>query len=150
MDKYQSAHLPSVLDNVAAAGVYRMPRIDRKRLVTAAESIGFAVFRIDLNKAANKSELLATIAKQMAFPDWFGGNLDALADCLGDLSWHPAEGYLILLEHCDHAHNTTETGLADVLDIFQEAANEWRAQNIALWCLIDTPADGIAHLPDNQ
>jgi hypothetical protein len=32
----------------------------------------------------------------LAFPAWFGHNWDALADCLTDLSWLPAAGYVLI------------------------------------------------------
>lgn len=36
-----------------------------------------------------KAEFLAAVAKALSFPDWFGQNLDALADCLDDLDESP-------------------------------------------------------------
>lgn len=35
---------------------------------------------------ASKEALHQTLARTLAFPDWYGGNLDALFDCLTDLS----------------------------------------------------------------
>ena len=35
---------------------------------------------------AAKEALHQTLAQALAFPDWYGGNLDALFDCLTDLS----------------------------------------------------------------
>ena len=34
----------------------------------------------------SKEALHQTLAQTLAFPDWYGGNLDALFDCLTDLS----------------------------------------------------------------
>lgn len=34
----------------------------------------------------DKAGTLAAFADRLGFPDWFGGNLDALADCLDDLA----------------------------------------------------------------
>lgn len=39
---------------------------------------------IDGAKITTKEELHATLAAGLGFPDYYGGNLDALADCLGD------------------------------------------------------------------
>jgi hypothetical protein len=36
---------------------------------------------------SDKQQLLASLAMQLQFPDYFGGNWDALDECLGDLSW---------------------------------------------------------------
>ena len=35
---------------------------------------------------ASKEALHQTLAQALSFPDWYGGNLDALFDCLTDLS----------------------------------------------------------------
>lgn len=35
----------------------------------------------------SKTDFLARMAKKLRFPHHFGGNWDALQDCLGDLSW---------------------------------------------------------------
>ena len=40
---------------------------------------------IDCGGIATKEELHARIAEGLAFPDWYGHNLDALMDCLTDL-----------------------------------------------------------------
>ncbi|QFU92831.1 Barstar (barnase inhibitor) [Amycolatopsis sp. YIM 10] len=36
------------------------------------------------------------IAAALDFPDWFGRNLDALYDCLTDLSWLPAGEHVLI------------------------------------------------------
>ena len=44
---------------------------------------------------ANKSELLRSVAFSLGFPSYFGGNWDALDECIRDLSWLP-EGDVVL------------------------------------------------------
>jgi len=41
-------------------------------------------------------EPIDAIARALGFPDWFGGNWDALEDCLGDLSWRKPPYRLVL------------------------------------------------------
>lgn len=36
-----------------------------------------------------KDEFLAAAGSALGFPDWYGGNLDAFADCLDDLDVNP-------------------------------------------------------------
>lgn len=43
-------------------------------------------------RARNKDEMLDQIGRALAFPEWFGHNWDALADCLLDMGWRPALG----------------------------------------------------------
>jgi RNAse (barnase) inhibitor barstar len=141
------AHLQAVLADADKAGVYHLPHMDKKQILAAAKAEGFAAFRINLAKASNKEQMLAAIAKALKFPDWFGHNLDALADCLADMAWKPADGYVVLLEHCDGIHGKAEADFVNALQIFEQAANDWREEAIPFWCLVEMQADGIAWLP---
>ena len=40
---------------------------------------------IDGNTVASMEDVHKTLAQQLNFPEWYGGNLDALHDCLTDL-----------------------------------------------------------------
>lgn len=139
--------LENILADVGRAGVYHMPHTDKEPILAAAEANGFATFRVDLAGAGDKGQLLAEIGRRLEFPEWFGHNLDALADCLGDMGWRPAEGYFVMLEHCDGIHNLAEDDFVAALQIFQQAADDWREQGIAFWCMVEMQADGIAWLP---
>lgn len=44
----------------------------------------------------DKASTLDAIATALSFPDWFGRNLDALYDCLTDLSWLPAGEHVLI------------------------------------------------------
>ena len=129
------------------AGVYHEPHGDGAAVLAAAEEDGYAAFSVDLKSAGDKDQLLAAIAAAAQFPDWFGHNWDALADCLGDLSWRPAEGYVFLLQHCDGIHGRAEADFVTAIQVFSEAADEWRGQGVPFWCFVDMQADGIAWLP---
>jgi RNAse (barnase) inhibitor barstar len=139
--------LDNILADVGRAGVYHMPHMDKAPILAGAETNGFATFRIDLTKAGDKKQLLQEIGRSLDFPEWFGHNFDALADCLGDMAWRPAEGYLVMLEHCDGIHGLAESDFVAALQVFQQAADDWREQGIAFWCLVEMQADGIAWLP---
>jgi RNAse (barnase) inhibitor barstar len=138
----------NLLTRVDHAGVYHMPLDGENDLIAAAEQNGYYVFRVDLFGARNKAEFLAKVGKAMAFPEWFGHNWDALLDCLADLGWRPAEGYVVILEHCDGIHAKAEADFVQALQVFDAAAEEWREQGIAFWCFVDMQADGINWLSD--
>jgi RNAse (barnase) inhibitor barstar len=142
------SHLEAILAAVDKAGVYHMPRVDKVSVLAAAEANGFATFRVNLAAARDKEDLLSIIGTALAFPEWFGHNFDALADCLADMGWRPAEGYLVILEHCDGVHGEAEEDFTTMLQVFEQAADEWRDQGIPFWCLVEMQADGIAWLPD--
>ena len=46
--------------------------------------------------ARTKAAAVAAVADALDFPDWFGHNLDALYDCLTDLSWLPAGEHVLI------------------------------------------------------
>lgn len=137
-----------ILTRVEHAGVYHMPLDGEAGLIEGAQQNGYEVFRIDLSVARDKQTMLSAIGTAMAFPEWFGRNWDALLDCLADLGWRPAAGYVVILEHCDGIHGMAEADFVQTLQVFEAAADEWREQGIAFWCFVDMQADGINWLSD--
>ena len=140
-------HYERVLRDIARAGVYHTPQQGMGDLLVAAEASGFSICRIDLAPVRDKAALFERVATALEFPDWFGHNWDALADCLGDLSWLPADGFLILLEHCDGFSTRHSGDFSTALQVFAAAAEAWRDERVPFWVLVDMYADGIATLP---
>lgn len=97
------------------SGVYRTARADE--ILDATSDTGISVARI---ASAPKEGLLENIARALDFPHWFGGNWDALEDCLTDLSWRDADGYVLLLEG---ARPGDELGV--LIDVLRTAAEHW-------------------------
>jgi hypothetical protein len=116
------------LRDVHEAGVYRL-NCTLDDLRGAVQEAGFALFETDLSGAHNKGALLAALAETIGAPEWFGNNWDALADALGDLSWRPAPGYVMLLRDVNLSAAEEET-LANIL---LEASAYWEMQGKAFW-----------------
>jgi len=89
---------------------------------------GLSAITIDLGDCTDKAKLLARIAAALDFPDWFGHNWDALSDCLGDLSWLPADGYLITLAGTQTLRAAAPSDWETLLEILAEAAGLWQEQ----------------------
>ena len=100
--------------------MYRASRADE--ILDAARGSALHVARIDLAGAAAKEALIGRIAEALAFPEWFGGNWDALEDCLSDLSWSKAAGHVLLFERAA-ALPEDERGI--LVDILASAAASW-------------------------
>lgn len=116
----------------ARSGVYRVGRVDE--VVEAAGSSGLDVSRI---AAPAKADLLQQMAKQLAFPNWFGGNWDALEDCLIDLSWREAAGYVLVLEEFQ---TLPAEDLAILLDVLRSAAAFWADQGRPFFAVFIDPS----------
>jgi len=142
-----TAHYEALFSDATQAGVHHLPQGSTAALVDGAHAAGCLVIRVDLASAGNKEQMLEEVGKAMRFPEWFGHNWDALADCLLDMGWLPANGYVVILDHCDGAHGRAEEDFVRLMGIFQEAADAWREDGIPFWCLVDMLADGIAWLP---
>lgn len=125
------------------AGLYHLPLIGADLIAATARGANFAVVECDLGGCADKVEFLARFAAAMRFPDWFGHNWDALADCLSDLSWLPADGYVVILPNADRFRGASETDFVAALEILNEAAVEWAGEGVAFWVFVGLSADGI-------
>src|SRR3546814_314131 len=77
--------LRALLADASQNGSYFIDVRDREGLDEVARELGHAVAAIDLAGCRDKDDVLDRFAAALHFPDWFGRNWDALADCLGDL-----------------------------------------------------------------
>ena len=85
--------------------------------------------RIDGRAVPDRAALLSQLAAALKFPAYFGGNLDALHDCVSDLEqFAPAPGYLVLIEHGDAACPSRREDFTAVVEVLYEAARERSAQ----------------------
>jgi RNAse (barnase) inhibitor barstar len=106
---------------------------DIEKQVKAAK---FAFFHIGGQKIERREQFLNHVATAMHFPDYFGNNWDALEDCLTDLSWLDAEGFVILYDHID-AFATHSPGHFDTArEIFASAVDAWREQGKPMFVLL--------------
>lgn len=68
----------------------------RNPLEAAVIEAGWEVRAVH-SKGSHTRDVLGDFARDLEFPSWFGGNLDALLDCLSDLTTDPSrEGVLIV------------------------------------------------------
>ena len=128
--------LGSVLADPSLACTGYIARAERARYVAAASSLGFAVAAIDFGGCTGKDDALARFARALRFPEWFGGNWDALQDSLCDLSWLPADGYLLLLDDVAQWREADGDSFGIALDILEQAGNAWRLQLVPFWAVL--------------
>ena len=78
---------------------------------------------LDGDAISTREELHAALARELALPDWYGGNLDALYDCLTDLGEETALR-VVHREALEEKLGPTARGLMRVL-ADAEAENPW-------------------------
>jgi hypothetical protein len=122
------------LQDASRSGVYQAARADE--IVDAVSGSTLAVVRIAF---ADKEALLRKIAAALDFPTWFGGNWDALEDCLSDLSWRKAGGHVLLFEQAKPGDD-----LGVLIDILQSTAEFWAGRGKPFFAVFIDPAHALA------
>jgi RNAse (barnase) inhibitor barstar len=122
----------SRLQNVKEAGIYTL-NCPLTMLEANVALSGLALLEVNLSGVSGKGALLASLAQVLQAPDWFGHNWDALTDVLGDLSWLPAEGYVLLLRNGGERLGLSEADFAIVTEIFEETVKYWKTQHKPFW-----------------
>ena len=124
------------LDRATDAGLRWVAAGELEALLAAGRDAGLHGVRIDLGACRDKAALLEQLAGALGFPGWYGHNWDALADCLGDLSWLPDGGVLLALENCRPLAAAAPQDYRLLLDILDDTASAWRARAVPFWALI--------------
>jgi hypothetical protein len=122
------------LRDAKRSGVYRAG--EARAVLDAAAGSGLDVVTIDAGRNP-----LERIAHALAFPQWFGGNWDALEDSLGDLSWREGEGHVLVFSSYPRAERPL------LIDVLRSSAEYWAARGKPFFAVFVDPARELA-LPD--
>ena len=120
------------LGNRETAGVYTL-NCSTEALRSMVENAGFVLFDTDLKGVKGKQNFLNALAAAANFPPGFGANWDALADALCDLSWHKANGYVLLLRNASDTLGLSANDREIAQDIFADTVVYWRQHNKPFW-----------------
>ena len=85
---------------------------------------GFALKVIKGGHCKTPANLFAEFARALKFPDYFGHNWDALEECLADLEWLPAKGYILLIIDAPQLLPDDEE-YETFLEILRDAGEAW-------------------------
>ena len=113
------------LHDLEISGVHTW-RGDPHALASAAAAAKLRFLLAELKGVSSKVELLAALAKGLQLPAHFGGNWDALEDCLTDFSWHQAAGYVLLLHGADGLAQRCPDDYGVLIDVLGACAQYWR------------------------
>jgi RNAse (barnase) inhibitor barstar len=86
---------------------------------------GLALKVIKGRHCKTPATLFAEFARALAFPDYFGHNWDALEECLADLEWLPAKGYILLITDAASVLSSDDTEYETLLEILHDAGEAW-------------------------
>jgi RNAse (barnase) inhibitor barstar len=138
----------NLLKNPDLAGVYHLPPLRRTAFEAAAQKLHFPILTADISGHQKIEATLRKIGTALHFPIWFGANFDALFDCLADPDWYPAKGHVVIFKGIDSLRSADPDDFTTLIEVLQAAAETRCAAATPLWILLDTPARGIAPLPE--
>lgn len=121
----------------------------RKRLLTQAterlEGRGFRVIRLEAGQWNTERDMHRAIAAALDFPDYYGHNLDALNDCLGDVACYggyddapEGAGLVLVFTDYDRFATTCPRAAQVVLDIIADQARQAAVLRRRLICLVQS------------
>ncbi|WP_327257195.1 barstar family protein [Streptomyces sp. NBC_01244] len=130
----------------------------RQRLLNQAvqrlEDRDFRVVRLAAGQWSTEQDMHGAVAAALQFPDYYGHNLDALNDCLGDVACYggygdSAEGAGLVLAFTDYDRFATACPRAAqvVLDIIADRAHRAAVLQRRLICLVHSNDPDIRFEP---
>ncbi len=126
-----------ILQDQQASGVYLIEgpfRVSYLEELARAHSLTF--FHVRGAEIDGKDRFLSQAAADLRFPEYFGHNWDAFEDCLTDMSWQEADGFVVLYDHIDALVQKSPEDFATALAILKEAAEFWRNQGKSFFALL--------------
>lgn len=131
--------LNSIISGQAPTQIYRLTSdIAPTELAASLQQQTAELFYLDGIKMQSKTQLMQELSIVLDFPDYFGGNWDALADCLSDLGWLGQDS-----SHCvllfDHWEQCASPNLVEIL---QEAMDDWNTTKSLVYVLLRTSSPG--------
>jgi len=133
--------LQTLLVEPDQSGAFYLTASDLGPLLDAADGLGFRCVPVDLADCADKAGLLHRMAAAFVFPPGFGLNWDSLADALSDLSWLPAEGYVLGLGSPGALRDAHPEDFATFVAVLEGASLAWREAGRPFWSFIALPDD---------
>ncbi|MGE5616775.1 MAG: barstar family protein [Bacillota bacterium] len=123
---------------------------DTRSVQSTAKRHGFAFFHIDGKSVSRKEQLLNATATAMRFPADFGHNWDALEECLTDLEWVDADGYVVYYDHIDGLLGAHPDQFETLVEILRDAVASWKEDDTAMVVLLagTKPPKGVSKLKD--
>ncbi|MFJ3723735.1 barstar family protein [Streptomyces sp. NPDC090045] len=110
------------------------------------------VARLDGRRMCDTDGVFREFYDGLGLPDYFGWNWNALHDCLGDLSWLPADQYVLIVDAADQAMPGDAAGRRQLFRTLLRAGRRWssvkRPEGIDLSRLLVVMSCAPASVPD--
>jgi hypothetical protein len=86
---------------------------------------GVAVLELAGDRIDSERGLLAALAETLRFPEYFGMNWDATDECLRDMEWIRAKGYVLLVRGARELWQRCPEAAGSLVTSWLFAADQW-------------------------
>ncbi|MBN1152941.1 MAG: barstar family protein [Dehalococcoidia bacterium] len=126
-----------IFGRAANSGIHRAGAdVDEAELRTLAAARGLDFTLVDLRNVPDKAGFLGEVSNALLFPSYFGMNWDALSDCLTDMSWKLAVGYVLFLRGFQTFAEAAGEDAAVAVQILGVAAHYWRQKGVPFYAVL--------------
>ena len=126
----------AVFGSYLNSGIYEVTRSATAHIQNVAKARGLEFMQVDLKGVTGKTAFLKKAARGLGFPAYFGMNWDAFGDCLTDMSWRPAAGYVILLnDYRSFAAKDPSDAQVD-RRIFDSSVQYWKMKEVPFYIIL--------------
>lgn len=139
--------LAQLLPHAEYSGVFHLSSTPRQTVASAAKMGGLSFQDVALGDEPDPMRLLDILGKRCGFPEWYGGNFDALHDCLTDLNWQDTGATVLLFSGVDGLRAASPEAWETLLEVLQSVAEYWKTEDTPFWVFIDMKGNGLAAMP---
>lgn len=103
---------------------------DQEQWAAIRSELTLCVREASIAQVRDDQGLFAVVAKALEFPDYFGCNWDALDECLRDLTWLRAGGYVLALTNATRAWKVAPRTLGDLIESWLFCSQRWAKDGV--------------------
>ncbi len=130
-ETYKLTPYDGLLESVLPNSVQPLDATRFTSLQQRAVHLNQRYLHVNFKGARSKEDVLRYLAESFGFPDYFGQNLDALADCLTDSEVEEAQaGFVVVLERLPLTPEFGSNERNKLLEVFHDVAEFWASQNV--------------------
>ena len=126
-----------ILAGTFPPGLYRLRTdLNADYIVALLSKAGWRGFYIEGEVVKSKEDFLRVAGAAMSFPDYYGHNWDAFDECITDLSWLPAKGYVLIYQEVWPFPRNDRTAWQQARAILTDAVAFWAERNTPFYIFL--------------
>lgn len=138
------------LEEPAQSGVFLVSEDDLNAVEAAEHASSTCLRHVQLHACTGRESAVAAVERSLEMPAGGDRRWDTLGENLIDLSWLPAQGYVLLLHGAGDLRDASPGDFAQLLDALDEAAASWANAHIPFFAFVAVPGETEADGEDSE